>query len=131
MGSFLVKLTEKNVFWFWIVDSRAHSYPCYPVLPRIQLTVTYWHKNLSSEHMPTIEVDRCDPISTTLRVACSLCTGYPIWSHIWSAIDRYPSIMMNASKLDSVEVFYYDLASNMTFVYKYSCIKISPWHWNL
>ena len=30
--------------------------------------------------------------------------------------------MMNASKLNS-EVIYCDLASNMTFVYKYSCIK--------
>ena len=56
------------------MDSRAHSYPC-PQLPsKFQLTPTYWHKNLSYEHASTIEVFRYDPISSTMRVACSLCS---------------------------------------------------------
>ena len=43
------------------------------MLPSFQLTASYWHKNESFEHAPTIEQFRSIPISTTLRVACSLC----------------------------------------------------------
>ena len=56
------------------MDSRAHSWPCRQVPPGFQLTPTYWHKNLSYEHVLTFGVSRRKCISTTIRVACSLCT---------------------------------------------------------
>ena len=71
--SFLMKVRKKNIFWISNVDSRAHSWPCRPVPARFQLTTTYWHKNQSFEHVPTIDLDRSVPISSTIRAACSLC----------------------------------------------------------
>ena len=55
------------------MDSRAHSYPCQQLPPSFQLTARYWHKNQPSEHVPTIDLGRSIPISSTIRVACSLC----------------------------------------------------------
>ena len=55
------------------MDSRAHSWPCRQLPPGFQLTPTYWHKNLSYEHVLTFGVSRRKCISTTLRVARSLC----------------------------------------------------------
>ena len=61
------------------MDSRAHSWPCRQVPPGFQLTPTYWHKNLSYEHVLTFGVSRRKCISTTLRVACSLCPPISIF----------------------------------------------------
>ena len=68
-----MKPTLKIDFWISNVDSRAHSWPCRPVPARFQLTATYWHKNQSFEHALTIDLGRSVPISSTIRVACSLC----------------------------------------------------------
>ena len=73
MRSFLIEPTKKNIFWISNMDSRAHSWPCRPVPARFQLTTTYWHKSQSFEHVLTIDLDRSVPISSTIRVACSLC----------------------------------------------------------
>ena len=65
------------------MDSRAHSWPCRQLPPGFQLTPTYWHKNLSYEHVLTIGVSQRKCISTTLRVARSLWSGYFIIRYVF------------------------------------------------
>ena len=76
-----MKPTLKIDFWILNADSRAHSWPCRPVPARFQLTTTYWHKSQSFEHALTIDLDRSVPISSTIRVACSLCIVHFSFDH--------------------------------------------------
>ena len=57
--------------------------------------------------MPTIEVDRCDPISTTLRVACSLCTGNYSKSYC-SMFIHDGTLMVCGGSLNKHDVYYGD-----------------------
>ena len=73
-----MKLNQKNIFWLSIVASRACSYPCQPLHTWFQLTVSYPCSSLSYGPMGGIEISRDHPISTTLRLACSLIRLLPL-----------------------------------------------------
>ena len=119
-----MKPTLKFDFWISNVDSRAHSYPCQQLPPSFQLTARYWHKNQPSEHVPTIDLGRSIPISSTIRVACSLCpliTGktfgsssnsciYAIWMEFKVGFARNWSIIWYFLRLTSSLLFDDNLA---------------------
>ena len=63
------------IFWFWIVDSRAHSHPCHQLPSKIQRTANYPHKIWSFELQFMRNREVLSSITTPLIVACSQWVG--------------------------------------------------------
>ena len=81
------------------------------MLPSFQLTASYWHKNESFEHAPTIDQGRSIPISSTIRVACSLCNVFILK-------------VTNVQRSQLLKIIHF-LAKNLL---AFSLCKVHQWH---